>query len=70
MKNELASFEEEYLNIWKYRIETAFDTSKVHIVQELHSCPVSKYGLILTNVGNSEECISLLMYMLIIKYAN
>jgi hypothetical protein len=62
-----------------YRTETAFDISpftesssdgskgqEVYVVQELHNCPVSKYELILTNVRNSEEGISLLLYMLII----
>jgi hypothetical protein len=53
-------------------METSFGGNKgqeVCIVQELRNCPVSKYVLILTNVRNLEEGISLLMYMLIM-YAN
>lgn len=72
MKKSILIFE-------RYGTETAFDTSpftessfgdnkgqKVCIVQQLRNCPVSKYELILTNVRNSENRISLLLYMLII----
>jgi hypothetical protein len=35
-------------------------------MQELHNCSVMKYGLILSNVWNLLEGISLLLYTLII----